>query len=74
MFDHFLCPRIGLTATPRIAEPKAGVQISDYDLAIMDTYRLFGCEMEKPDYEFDLTRGIDEGFWQRIGRRRYSRT
>lgn len=62
IFDHFLCPRVGLTATPRIATPKDGKDIPDEDLAILDTYRLFGCETRKPDYEFSIDRGIDEGF------------
>jgi type I site-specific restriction endonuclease len=62
IFDHFLCPRIGLTATPRTAVAKKGKEIPDEDLAILDTYRLFGCEIGEPDYQFDLTRGIDEGF------------
>jgi type I site-specific restriction endonuclease len=62
IFDHFLCPRIGLTATPRTAVAKEGKEIPDEDLAILDTYRLFGCETGDPDYQFDLTRGIDEGF------------
>jgi len=62
IFDHFLCPRIGLTATPRKAIAKKGKKISDEDLAILDTYRLFGCETGEPDYQFDLARGIDEGF------------
>ncbi|MGA3166052.1 MAG: DEAD/DEAH box helicase family protein [Terriglobia bacterium] len=62
IFDHFVCPRVGLTATPRIAVPAAGKKIEPEDLAINDTYRLFGCESGSPDYEFDLTRGIDEGF------------
>ncbi len=62
IFDHFLCPRVGLTATPRTAVAKKGKEIPDEDLAILDTYRLFGCETGEPDYQFDLTRGIDEGF------------
>jgi len=62
IFDHFLCPRIGLTATPRTAVAKEGKDIPDEDLAILDTYRLFGCETGEPDYQFDLSRGIDEGF------------
>lgn len=62
IFDHFLCPRVGLTATPRTAVAKEGKEIADEDLAILDTYRLFGCETGEPDYQFDLTRGIDEGF------------
>jgi type I site-specific restriction endonuclease len=62
IFDHFLCPRVGLTATPRTAVAKKGVTIPDEDLAILDTYRLFGCETGEPNYQFDLTRGIDEGF------------
>ncbi|MEW6049530.1 MAG: DEAD/DEAH box helicase family protein [Candidatus Zixiibacteriota bacterium] len=62
IFDHFLCPRIGLTATPRTAVAAKGKDISDEDLAILDTYRLFGCEVGEPDYQFDLARGIDEGF------------
>jgi superfamily II DNA or RNA helicase len=62
IFDHFICPRIGLTATPRTAVAKEGKEIPDEDLAILDTYRLFGCETGEPDYQFDLTRGIDEGF------------
>jgi type I site-specific restriction endonuclease len=62
IFDHFVCPRIGLTATPRTAIAKEGKEIPDEDIAILDTYRLFGCETGDPDYQFDLTRGIDEGF------------
>lgn len=62
IFDHFLCPRVGLTATPRTAVAKEGATIPDEDLAILDTYKLFGCETGEPDYQFDLTRGIDEGF------------
>lgn len=61
IFDHFLCPRIGLTATPRIAIKK-NQKVSDEDMAIIDTYKLFGCEVGEPDYEFALERGIDEGF------------
>jgi type I site-specific restriction endonuclease len=62
IFNHFLCPRIGLTATPRIAIPKDPKTISDDDLAILDTYRLFGCEVGEPTYHFGIDRGIDEGF------------
>lgn len=62
IFDHFVCPRVGLTATPKIAIPADGKEVDPEDLAINDTYRLFGCESGKPDYEFGLTRGIDEGF------------
>jgi superfamily II DNA or RNA helicase len=62
IFDHFICPRIGLTATPKIAVPTDGMEVDPEDLAINDTYRLFGCESGKSDYEFGLTRGIDEGF------------
>ena len=62
IFDHFLCPRIGLTATPRIAEPKAGIEVPEEDLAIIDTYKLFGCETGEPDFKFDIKKGIDEGF------------
>lgn len=62
IFDHFLCPRVGLTATPRTAVAKEGKEIPDEDLAILDTYRLFGCETGEPDYQFDLARGIDEEF------------
>ena len=62
IFDHFLCPRIGLTATPRIAIPKEGAEVPEEDLAILDTYRLFGCETGEPDFKFDLERGIKEEF------------
>jgi len=62
IFDHFLCPRIGLTATPRIAVKKDGKEIPEEDLAIIDTYKLFGCEKDEPDFKFDLKRGIEEGF------------
>ncbi len=62
IFDHFLCPRIGLTATPRIAVKKDGKEIPEEDLAIIDTYKLFGCEKDEPDFKFDLGRGIKEGF------------
>lgn len=62
IFDHFLCPRFGLTATPRIATPKEGTDVDEEDLAIIDTYKLFGCETGEPDFQFDIKRGIDEGF------------
>lgn len=62
IFDHFLCPRIGMTATPRIAIVKEGTDVAEEDLAIMDTYRLFGCETGEPDFKFDMDRGIEEGF------------
>lgn len=63
IFDHFLCPRIGLTATPKRAILAKGAEnISEDDLEILDTYKLFGCETGEPDYQFDLARGIDEGF------------
>ena len=62
VFDHFLCPRLGLTATPRIAIPKDGAEVDEEDLAIIDTYKLFGCESGEPDFQFDLARGINEGF------------
>ena len=63
IFDHFLCPRIGLTATPKKAILAKGAKnISEEDLEILDTYKLFGCETGEPDYQFDLARGIDEGF------------
>lgn len=62
IFDHFLCPRVGLTATPRIAEPREGAEVDEEDLAIVDTYKLFGCETGEPDFQFDIKRGIDEGF------------
>lgn len=62
IFDHFLCPRVGLTATPRIATPKEGTEVDEEDFAIIDTYKLFGCETGEPDFQFDIKRGIDEGF------------
>lgn len=62
IFDHFQCPRVGLTATPRISKAKAGASIAEEDLAILDTYRLFGCETGEPDYQFDMKRGIEEKF------------
>ncbi len=62
IFDHFLCPRLGMTATPRIAVPKEGAEVDEEDLAILDTYKLFGCETGEPDYKFDMERGINEGF------------
>jgi type I restriction enzyme R subunit len=62
IFDHFLCPRVGLTATPRIATPKEGADVDEEDLAIIDTYKLFGCETGEPDFQFDMDRGISEGF------------
>jgi superfamily II DNA or RNA helicase len=62
IFDHFLCPRIGMTATPRIAIAKEGAEVPEEDIAIMDTYRLFGCETGEPDFKFDMDRGIEEEF------------
>jgi len=58
-----LCPRIGLTATPKKAIlDKNTKDITEEDLEILDTYKLFGCEQGEPDFQFDLARGIDEGF------------
>ena len=62
IFDHFLCPRVGLTATPRIAVAKEGQELDEEDLAILNTYKLFGCETGDPDFKFDMERGITEGF------------
>jgi type I restriction enzyme, R subunit len=62
IFDHFLCPRVGLTATPRIAVPKEGADVDEEDLAILDTYKLFGCETGEPDFQYDMEKGIQEGF------------
>jgi len=62
IFDHFLCPRVGLTATPRIAVARNGGEVAEEDLAIIDTYKLFGCESGEPDFKFDLERGIREEF------------
>ena len=58
-----MCPRIGLTATPKKAIlDKNTKDITEEDLEILDTYKLFGCEQGEPDFQFDLARGIDEGF------------
>lgn len=62
IFDHFLCPRIGLTATPRIAVAKDPAKVPEDDLAVLDTYRLFGCESGEPTYHFNIDRGINGGF------------
>lgn len=62
IFDHFLCPRVGLTATPRVVVAKEGHNVAEEDLAILDTYKLFGCESGDPDFQFDMARGIEEGF------------
>lgn len=62
IFNHFLCPRIGLTATPRIAVAKEGKEIPPEDLEIRDTYKLFGCESGEATYSFGLGRGIEEDF------------
>lgn len=62
IFDHFLCPRVGLTATPRIAAAKKDAEVDEEDLAIIDTYKLFGCETGEPDFQFDMEKGISEGF------------
>ncbi|WP_295448803.1 DEAD/DEAH box helicase family protein [uncultured Thiodictyon sp.] len=68
VFDHFVCPRVGLTATPRIAVPPKGATIDDADLAVNDTYCLFGCASGEPDYCFDLAQGISEGFLAPYGK------
>ncbi len=62
VLDHFVCPRLGLTATPKIALAKKDSELTEEDLAIRDTYKLFGCELDEPTYKFDLARGIEEGF------------
>jgi len=42
--------------------PEQQSQFGGRKLAILDTYRLFGCDTGEPDYQFDLSYGIDEGF------------
>lgn len=54
--DHFVCPIIGLTATPKIPNAER------VDLEIYNTYRYFDCLTKKPDYQFDMAKGIKEGF------------
>lgn len=62
IFNHFLCPILGLTATPKLAVKGKGEITNDEDMEIYNTYKLFGCENSDPDYKFDLERGIKEGF------------
>ncbi len=62
IFDHFLCPRVGLTATPRIATPKEGTEVDEEDLAIIDTYKLFGCETGEPDFNLTLSEELTKDF------------
>jgi len=54
--DHFTCPIIGLTATPKIPNAER------VDLEIYNTYRYFDCLTKQPDYQFDMAKGIKEGF------------
>lgn len=56
ILDHFMCPIIGLTATPKFTDPK------NADLDAFNTYKFFECENQDPDYQFDMTRGIKEKF------------
>jgi len=67
IFDHFLCPALDLLNTENSSRQR-GKNISEEDLAILDTYKLFGCETGEPDYQFDLARGIEEGFFSTIFR------
>ncbi|WP_105618624.1 DEAD/DEAH box helicase family protein [Vallitalea okinawensis] len=62
IFNHFVCPILGLTATPKIPFKKKGTELSETDNEIINTYKLFGCEKSEADYKFDLERGIKEGF------------
>lgn len=62
VLEHFVCPKLGLTATPKSAIAKAGSELSEEDMAIYDTYKLFGCIDNEPDYKFDIEQGIKEGF------------
>ena len=43
-------------------EAESVAEVDEEDLAIIDTYKLFGCESGEPDFQFDLARGINEGF------------
>lgn len=56
ILDHFMCPIIGLTATPKFTDPQ------NRDLDAFNTYKFFECEDQDPDYQFDMTRGIKEKF------------
>lgn len=56
ILDHFMCPIVGLTATPKFTDPKRT------DLDAFNTYKFFECENQDPDYQFDMTRGIKEKF------------
>ena len=67
IFDHFVCPRIGLTATPKIAVAAEGAEIDEEDLAINDTYRLFGCGRgglhirSRPRHRGEVPRAVSKG-------------
>lgn len=61
IFDHFY-RRVGLTATPRIAIPKDGADVDERK--IWRFWIRTNCSAATPAgrYQFDLARGIEEGF------------
>jgi type I restriction enzyme R subunit len=69
VFDHFVGYKLGLTATPRhylkhfINTSAATKDPREVERRLLlDTYRTFGCENGQPTFQYDLRKGVKEGF------------
>ena len=69
VFDYFVGYKLGLTATPRhylknfINTSAATKDPREVERRLLlDTYRTFGCENGQPTFQYDLRKGVKEGF------------
>jgi type I restriction enzyme R subunit len=69
VFDYFVGYKLGLTATPRhylknfINTSAATRDPREVERRLLlDTYRTFGCENGQPTFQYDLRKGVKEGF------------
>ena len=67
VFEYFVGYKLGLTATPKdylkgFDTDGADTQREFERRQLLDTYKTFGCESNKPTFSYDLLAGVKEGF------------
>ncbi len=67
VFEYFVGYKLGLTATPknylRGFDAEGADSQREYERRLLiDTYKTFGCEPEKPTFSYDLEQGARDGY------------
>lgn len=67
VFEYFVGYKLGLTATPKdylkgFDGEGADTQREFERRQLLDTYKTFGCESNKPTFSYDLLAGVKDGF------------